>query len=437
MTYLNYLFAVALFFIPSVLTSNPTITITPESALVDEELNLEIKQLHPLEEISLEATSKDQHGVKWSSKQYFIADSKGNLKIFNPLSLIYSMEPHNDSVGLFTPPFSSLEIQLKVYNKKGSLICKNTFQRKLFNDDIEQQFIDNGDIKAWLCMPKEIKSSIVVVSLSGSNGGYSGTRARLLASKGIPSLALAYFGKKGLPKTLKEIPLEYFKKAFDFLKSNPSTSSLPIIVIGESRGGELALLLGSYFPKDVKGVVAYVPSNFVWGGIPQHQSSAWTYNNEPLPCILPSQKSAGKALSKKQQFKAISPLSIAIESINNTPEEKQLAATIPIENFKGPLLLISGKDDQMWPSSSSCQLITEELSIKGFDVEHLDYEGTGHNITFPGMPTTTKTFWHPFAKSWFILGGNAKDSYEASKDSWEKILEFLNKKDFTLIEKRL
>ena len=43
MTYLNYLFAVALFFIPSVLTSNPTITITPESALVDEELNLEIK----------------------------------------------------------------------------------------------------------------------------------------------------------------------------------------------------------------------------------------------------------------------------------------------------------------------------------------------------------------------------------------------------------
>ena len=427
MKYLHFLIIVTLFFISTKLTSNPIITVTPQTALVDESLNLEINQLDPLQEINLEAITKDQHGVKWSSKQYFIADFEGNLKIFNPLSLIYSMEPHNNSVGLFIPPFSSLDIQLKAYNKKGSLICKKTFQRKLFNDDIDQQLINDGNIKAWLCMPKEIKSSVVVVSLSGSNGGYSGARARLLASKGIPSLALAYFGKKGLPKTLKEIPLEYFKKAFNFLKNNPSTASLPIVVIGESRGGELALILGSYFPKEVKGVVAYVPSNLVWGGIPEHQNSAWTYNNKPLPCILPSQKNAGKALSKKQQTKAISPLTIAIESINNTSEDNILKASIPIENFKGPLLLISGKDDQMWPSSSSCKQIYEKLTIKGYNVNHLDYEGTGHNITFPGIPTTTKTFWHPFAKSWFILGGTPKDSYEASKDSWEKTLEFLNK----------
>ena len=64
---------------------------------------------------------------------------------------------------------------------------------------------------------------------------------------------------------------------------------LGIAVMGGSRGGEVALLLGSMFP-DVKAVVAYSPSHVVWGGWPisdedrkkQTNRPAWTYKGKPV-----------------------------------------------------------------------------------------------------------------------------------------------------------
>jgi hypothetical protein len=51
-----------------------------------------------------------------------------------------------------------------------------------------------------------------VLVFGGSGGGLM-TSAALLAARGYPSLALAYFKAPGLPQTLHNIPLEYFAKA--------------------------------------------------------------------------------------------------------------------------------------------------------------------------------------------------------------------------------
>jgi dienelactone hydrolase len=104
--------------------------------------------------------------------------------------------------------------------------------------------------------------------VTGSEGGFrwAGTVAPLLACHGYAALALAYFdyqGMEGLPTSLMEIPLEYFERAIAWMGKQPQVNRDKLAVVGISKGGELALLLGSTFP-EIKSVVAYVPSGVVW-----------------------------------------------------------------------------------------------------------------------------------------------------------------------------
>ena len=80
-------------------------------------------------------------------------------------------------------------------------------------------------------------------------GGIRGFTAALLAAHGYTTFTLGYFALDGLPQELKEIPLEYFKRAIDWFRSQPDVIPDLLGVVGSSRGGELALLLGSKFRK--------------------------------------------------------------------------------------------------------------------------------------------------------------------------------------------
>ena len=106
-----------------------------------------------------------------------------------------------------------------------------------------------------------------VIVLGGVGGGLREGGAEALASEGFAALALAYFGVDPLPRELVEVPLEYFGKALGWLKSQPEVDADRMAVVGNSKGGELALLLGASYPEDVKAVVGYAPSAVVWQGI--------------------------------------------------------------------------------------------------------------------------------------------------------------------------
>ena len=140
-----------------------------------------------------------------------------------------------------------------------------------------------GRIYGNLYLPRHItgrRPAVLVVS--GSAGGLTTTMAAaLLAAHGYPSLALAYFKAPVLPQTLSSIPLEYFTSALEELRAQPGVDRNHVLVAGESRGGEAALLLGAHFPRLVNGVIAGVPSSVVNPGWPDTSNPAWTVRGRP------------------------------------------------------------------------------------------------------------------------------------------------------------
>ncbi|MBI3852293.1 MAG: alpha/beta fold hydrolase [Verrucomicrobia bacterium] len=213
----------------------------------------------------------------------------------------------------------------------------------------------------------------VVIILGGSEGGkhWSTNRDHIqkLLDRGYCVLVLAYFHAPGLPEYLREIPLEYFEKAFQWLAKQKEVVADDYAVFGHSRGGELALLLASRFPQ-IKAVIALVPSSVVFPSSPQGlfdvlagQHSPWTYQRQALPFVPwpVSLHNAPSMLTYRQtgMFK---------QALQN--RSAVASAIIPVENIKGPILCISATQDEVWPSTMMCSQIVSRLDEKGFSFFH-------------------------------------------------------------------
>jgi len=217
----------------------------------------------------------------------------------------------------------------------------------------------------------------VVVFLGGSGGGLGNEmELKSIASKGFSVLSLAYFREAGLPDKLENIPVEYFENAFNWLKTRPQVDTSKLLLLGVSRGAELALILGSIYP-EVKGVIAYSPSCFVLPNATDIDQdtliASWTLEGDPLP-FAPVQRLedyAGNAIDYKTY---IEPL---LEQ-KNIPEE----CMIKVEKINGPVLLVSGAQDMVWPAAKMSIRIEERLKKNGFKHEfnNVIVKDGGHDL---------------------------------------------------------
>ena len=151
---------------------------------------------------------------------------------------------------------------------------------------------------------------------------------------------------------------------------NKKINKHKIAITGGSRGGDLALLTGSYF-KDIKCVVATVPGHVAFPGHTNHfTNSAWTFDNKELP-FVPVDEEAVPFLLKhdlRGTFTAILKNSIA--------EEK---GVIKVERINGPLLLLSATKDDHIPGVEMCDKMIARLKANKFKyaLKHIVIEG-GH-----------------------------------------------------------
>jgi dienelactone hydrolase len=420
--------------------TRPVIQIQPNPSLVDEKVDIKISGLKPNQSVMLKATMEENQpstwqagnnkGRVWQSSAEFTADENGTVDLNNqapvqgtyqgidPMGLFWSMEiignsqnPHD--ADLLDPVEVQFDLEIQ-----GEIAATTRITRRFIASNVNAyDVLDNG-LEAKLFEPETGSPYPGVLVLGGSEGGIRSAelRAALLASHGYAALAVAYFRIDDLPKMLVQIPLDYFKKAIDWMESHETVDQSRLGVMGWSKGGELALLLASRFPQ-LRAVVAYVPSHVVWQGI--GYGSSWTYQGQPLPYV-PYKPGAG-GYDPKNPMNPINLRELYLGSLDN--KEAVTQASIPVENINGSILLISGHDDQIWPSQLMAEQIIFRLKKHNFNYkyEHLSYDSAGHGITSYYWPTA-----RPETPGFYSLGGTAAGDAHAQADSWPKVLQFLN-----------
>ncbi|PIS03442.1 MAG: hypothetical protein COT85_00220 [Chlamydiae bacterium CG10_big_fil_rev_8_21_14_0_10_42_34] len=263
---------------------------------------------------------------------------------------------------------------------------------------------------------REGSPTSAIVLLGGMSGGMNEERAELLAQNGYTVFSLAYFGAKSLPATLNQVPLEYFEKAFQFLRSETDQIGL----WGGSRGAELSLLLGTQFSDQISAIAAHVPSSAVYGALDDYSKPAWTYRNKP---IFPNAPFTYEEIaSGKNVESAIASTPFFINGMQD--KEAFAKSSIPVEKIKCPLLLISAGDDQMWPSALFANQIIDRLKEHRSQVHytHLHYPKAGH------APAKGTVGLHPVMNRWFVYGGSEEENAFAAKDWWEQTLNFFKER---------
>lgn len=255
-----------------------------------------------------------------------------------------------------------------------------------------------------------------VLVLGGSEGGidtWVDAEARALSKAGYHALTISYFGGPGQDDALERIPLETFDTALTWLSSRPGVDQGKLAVMGTSKGGEAALLVGTRHV-ELAAVVANVPSSVVWQGLDMVEpwkmttiGSSWTSGGVELPFLrFPSGPPQGALV---ETHKA------GLATLPQHPD-----ASIPVEKITGSLLLVCGDADTMWPSCEMSRAI-QGRATGAMHVELLASPGAGHGAS--GVPAPVGD---PLYRGLDALGGTPESNAASREKTWTRTLAFLD-----------
>lgn len=419
------------------------IIVDHQEALVDEKIHIKISGLIPNSQ--LKANMKMQlpwcSGEEFSSYAIFVADEDGKLdfdkaipvegtyKAADSMGLIYSLKLTKSSgkniaenISIEKPIIMNLELESST--EKKSIQLKRIFK----TEDVIVKQIDDS-FTGQLFYQKHSNDKMILM-LGGSDGQMEALAlmAGPLASRGLNILTVPYFGAKGLPEKLEEVPLEYFEKIFSWIKNNEIIKTKDIYLHGTSKGGELALLLASRY-KQIKKVVAVEPHTYCFQALDGLMSgknvSSWSYRGKSIPFIagdnnifFEDQKSD---IDKGVPFGFVSTCKKSIERAVNKE-----AARIKLENSEADILLICGKKDNIWNSYDACPEILQNLKIHNYKhhVNLLIYENMGHPMPIPYVIPISFTLQMPMNGGVFTSGGTVEGNVEGQYESFQKTIEF-------------
>jgi len=412
------------------------IIIDPADQIFGAPFSIKVMGLKPGEQATIKARSTDISRTVWESSASFKANAKGTIDVGKqtPLSgdyteadnlgLLWSMMPQNPK-GKRLPSYrhdevNGLTVHFTVTDSKGQTATarlRRYYQmpgKGLIRIPLEQD-----GLFGFLHYPDSRGPFPGVIILGGSGGGLYEWLAQAFASNGFAALTLAYFNYRDLPPELVEIPLEYFHKAAAWMKTQKAVKPDCLGVVGGSKGGELALLLGAT-TNDYKAVVAWVPSGYVWQGVSQTMqlASSWSLKGQGLPYLTGVLRPEDIAKYETGELDSVRHFyALGVEQADPVAVEK---ATIPVEKIKAPILLVSGTDDQTWPSAEFSDKVMERLEKFNhpYEYKHIRCKDSGHQVFLPYFITGPNRY---------MKGGNVKDEVRGSLVSWTETIAFLRR----------
>lgn len=418
--------------------------ISPQTALIDVPRRILVRGLVPGQHVTLRTRTLRGPQVEWTSEALFVAAADGSVDLrrdapvsgsysgVSAMGLVWSQTqtvpdaPHDPFAA---QPSAALTTEVRALLDDGTELCGD-FVQQLAAEGVTRREVRDEGLSAVLFTPATPGPHPVVMVLNGSGGGINEPRAALYASRGYAALAVGYFKSPGRSDYISDTHLEYFETALQWIHRELQPKDGFVALSGQSRGGELVLLLGSLFPDLVKAVIGYVPSALVHCAqnacdpAKGREGPAWIFRGQPIPDIWSNNRTASWAPWDEgpEPRRHTAAMLTALQD----PDAVE-RARIRVERINGPVMLLSATDDGSWPSSLYSKMVKDHLAAHHhpFPVEHHDWEGGGHAILFPYVPTTHLFYAHPVSRRLSTSGGTPAVNALANEQSWIAVQAFL------------
>ncbi len=260
-----------------------------------------------------------------------------------------------------------------------------------------------------------LQSRVGVLLIGGSEGQLllADSVGPRIAALGYSVLGVDYHGGfADRSRPLANVPVEQFVAAAEWLLKQRGIQR--VVVIGESRGSEAALLTALH-SSSVSGVIGVVPSIYVWSAVGSADAagpSGWSKSGTPLTFVKPIKDESPDAATFTKSVAA----------------DKDIEqATIAIEKIRVPVLLIGGDDDAVWPSGDFVRAAQARIKRMGVKVA-LDarvYPAAGHRLFGTGASSPTESYAWDGGVFVARYGGTELGNARARADAWKAIAQFL------------
>ena len=267
-----------------------------------------------------------------------------------------------------------------------------------------RRVVGNGWVGNYYPAPRK---GPAVLLLGGSEGGLAAGTSRIaqaLLADGYSVLHLSYFRAPGQAESLARVPLELFGDGLAWLAKQPEVDGARLAMVGGSKGAEAALIVAASNPA-VKATVAGMPSSVVWPGFSWTggpvEGSTWTRDGKDVPALPYGRFDGGIASVYANGLKRL---------------EAHPGTAIPVERASGPVLLICGEQDSLWPACAMARQLNARAPAR---VEVLAFANAGHAVFGPPLET------QPAPAALAALGGTPEGNAQARAIGWPRVLAFL------------
>jgi dienelactone hydrolase len=267
----------------------------------------------------------------------------------------------------------------------------------------------------------------VVVILAGAEGGDEASKrfGPLLARLGYAAVGLPYYspnwGSYGPPPQFADLPGSFIDIRVDqladlrtALTTSKGVDTGRFGLFAGSKGSEFALIAASQYSW-IDVVVAYAPSDLVWEGWgletleAEGTRSSFSLGGKPLPFMPYRGFVEGLQAGPKADLRAIH------ENGRADHPDRETAARIPAENYRGKLMLVAGDRDQLWNSGRMSRNIVAARDKAGLATTTLLYPDAGHDLGGGSAEPRDDPRG----------GGTPEANAKARADAWPQVVAFL------------
>ncbi|XP_068107465.1 acyl-coenzyme A amino acid N-acyltransferase 1-like isoform X2 [Hyperolius riggenbachi] len=407
------------------------LSVSPEVALADEQVKIQVWGLPPREIITLRAWVEDEKRRLFHSRAFYMSDDEGKVDLEHtpatggdfygvyPMGLFWALRSTNKTIRLIkrdvigSPFYVHLEVYCQIVfnpSQDDVPVVSKVIERWYVSPGVQRIKIREGRLRGALFLPPGKGPFPGVIDLFGIAGGLVEIRSSLLASRGFACLALAYCVYEDLPTFLLTVDLEYFEEAIHLLSSHAKVSGDGVGVIGTSKGAEIALAMASYLPQ-VAATICINGTNAV-------HVNTLSYRDVLMPGIPFNMERIVVTDRGTIDFTRV---------MRDTRKPEHQDSIIPLEKARGPILFLVGEKDQNYESLFFAkEALARAKMFNKKNVYLQSYPGAGHHLEPPGSPFCPLTF-NPYFPFPMTGGGELLAHCKAQELTWNTIQDFLRK----------